>query len=186
MVYCYRCMWSTHRAARPTGVCKVHTQQQDQHVSSWQSFSRQDKNCLLYINHCFAWFQTWLWSSGEISNVYFFYGLTFRQFWGLVIYEQVHCRHAYHCKIMEKSCISRHHKIWKPSIFFLYIPTSRQPMLIISKHSHFSHASQNMFTHPPTPTHTQLLINCLISFNLILQQDNYDLHPTHKPLSPLT
>ena len=118
MVYCYRCMWSTHRAARPTGVCKVHTQQQDQHVSSWQSFSRQDKNCLLYINHCFAWFQTWLWSSGEISNVYFFYGLTFRQFWGLVIYEQVHCRHAYHCKIMEKSCMSRHHKIWKPSIFF--------------------------------------------------------------------
>ena len=179
-------------------------------MSYWQSFSRQDKNCLLYINHCFAWFQTWLWSSGEISSVYFCYGLTFRQFWGLIIYEQVHCRPAYHCKIMEKSCISRHHKIWepsifllyiptscqpmliiskhshfshKPSIFLLYIPTSCQPMLIISKHSHFSHASQNMFTHPPTPT--QLLINCLISFNLILQQDSYDLHPTHKPLSPL-
>ena len=26
---------------------------------------------------------------------------------------------------------------------------------------------------------------CPISFNLILQQDNYDLHPTHKHLSPL-
>ena len=29
------------------------------------------------------------------------------------------------------------------------------------------------------------LIICLNSFNLTLQQDNYDLHLMHKPLSPL-
>ena len=35
-----------------------------------------------------------------------------------------------------------------------------------------------------TPSLEQPLSICPISFNLILQQDNYDLHLTHEPLSP--
>ena len=35
------------------------------------------------------------------------------------------------------------------------------------------------------PSLERPFIICPISFNLIHQQDNYDLHPTHEPLSPL-
>ena len=38
---------------------------------------------------------------------------------------------------------------------------------------------------PSIPSLEQPLSICLISFNLILQQDNYDQYPTHEPLSPL-
>ena len=35
------------------------------------------------------------------------------------------------------------------------------------------------------PSVEQPLSICPISFNLTLQQDNYDPHPTHEPFSPL-
>ena len=48
-----------------------------------------------------------------------------------------------------------------------------------------THRIQYKIPTASVPSLEQPLSICPISFNLILQQDNYDLHLTHEPLSPL-